>query len=557
MNYVKEFHINGVDTRQVPCIELHGKPNAATEGCVGVLGIDVDSPLHDVYKCVAVNGSIYTWELLSSGLSIMSSTISGGGVESVEFPYADLRTPAMYVVKIGDLILDKEGYLYQISSLNSTYCMANYCGTQIAQYGKSAYDLAKKNGYEGTEEEWLMSLEGEPGAYLGTEEPTDPDIMVWVDPSGEAVDVKSAYEYAQEAGYTGTKEEFAERLANIGANGTNGKDGFSPTISVSTITGGHRVTITDKNETKTVDVMDGKTPYIQNGYWYIDGVNTNVKAQGADGKDAELAQALGDSEDKAISQKVVTSHLTDHEKRIGSIEQELNFVSFVTDDSVAYAKSVPDNALTFAEVNKIGGMTYKDGDILRSAPVTEVESVGAYLHYTSPIPEAVKAIDGYGWGINESVYNYVDYENRQFVKRVGKLVFNGTEQLYKTSAGTFYLGHDKSGISAKSGVGLCSHLKYATSGDNCFYVGGAGIAIYKNDCATADDFKAYLAEQYANGTPVTIYYELAEPIITDISDILPDDNYIEVEGGGTVTMVNEHQLAVPSEITYQVKRVMV
>ena len=28
------------------------------------------------------------------------------------------------------------------------------------------------------------------------------------------------------------------------------------------------------------DGADGKTPYIQNGYWYIDGVNTNVKAQG-------------------------------------------------------------------------------------------------------------------------------------------------------------------------------------------------------------------------------------------------------------------------------------
>ena len=26
-----------------------------------------------------------------------------------------------------------------------------------------------------------------------------------------------------------------------------------------------------------------KTPYIQDGYWYIDGVNTNVKAEGKDG----------------------------------------------------------------------------------------------------------------------------------------------------------------------------------------------------------------------------------------------------------------------------------
>ena len=42
-----------------------------------------------------------------------------------------------------------------------------------------------------------------------------------------------------------------------GTDGTDGTDGVSPTISVSNITGGHRITITDKNGTKTVDVMDG------------------------------------------------------------------------------------------------------------------------------------------------------------------------------------------------------------------------------------------------------------------------------------------------------------
>ena len=163
MHYVKQFDINGVATKQVTCIELHGKPNAATEGCVGVLGIDVDSPLHDVYKCVAVNGSIYSWELLSSGLSIMSSKDTGGGNESYNFPYANLRTPAMYVVKIGDLILDKEGYLYQIDALDTTYCVAKYCGTQVVAYGMSAYALAVENGFEGTLEDWFESLRGERG----------------------------------------------------------------------------------------------------------------------------------------------------------------------------------------------------------------------------------------------------------------------------------------------------------------------------------------------------------------------------------------------------------
>ena len=131
MHYVQHFKINGVDTKQVACIELQGKPNAATEGCVGLLAIDVTSPLHEVYKCIAKNGNIYTWELLSSGTCIMSSTITGEGEEIAEFPYDKLKTVANYVVKVGDVIIDKEGFLYQVESINYTSCMARYNGTQI------------------------------------------------------------------------------------------------------------------------------------------------------------------------------------------------------------------------------------------------------------------------------------------------------------------------------------------------------------------------------------------------------------------------------------------
>ena len=41
-------------------------------------------------------------------------------------------------------------------------------------------------------------------------------------------------------------------------NGVNGEPGVSPTLAVSSITGGHRITITDKHGTQTVDVMDGE-----------------------------------------------------------------------------------------------------------------------------------------------------------------------------------------------------------------------------------------------------------------------------------------------------------
>lgn len=43
-----------------------------------------------------------------------------------------------------------------------------------------------------------------------------------------------------------------------GEPGVPGEDGFSPTASVATIAGGHRVTITDVNGSKSFDVMDGK-----------------------------------------------------------------------------------------------------------------------------------------------------------------------------------------------------------------------------------------------------------------------------------------------------------
>ena len=163
MHYVKYFNINGVATKQVACIELQGKPNTATEGSVGLLGIDMSSPLHEIYKCVAVNGSIYTWELFSSGLSIVSATISGNGEESVQFPYDNLKTPITYVVKPGDLIIDANGYLYQIESLGAIACNATYCGTQVVAYGKSAYDLAVQEGFKGSLKDWLATNKGEPG----------------------------------------------------------------------------------------------------------------------------------------------------------------------------------------------------------------------------------------------------------------------------------------------------------------------------------------------------------------------------------------------------------
>lgn len=63
--------------------------------------------------------------------------------------------------------------------------------------GKSAYELAKERGFDGSEEEWLISLVGDNG--------------------------KSAYELAREGGFAGTQEDWLRSL--IGAPGAAGAAG--------------------------------------------------------------------------------------------------------------------------------------------------------------------------------------------------------------------------------------------------------------------------------------------------------------------------------------------
>lgn len=58
-------------------------------------------------------------------------------------------------------------------------------------------------------------------------------------------------------------------LTGGGGSGT-GSDGYSPTVQISTITGGHKVTITDVNGSKSFNVMNGTngtTPVKGTHYW--------------------------------------------------------------------------------------------------------------------------------------------------------------------------------------------------------------------------------------------------------------------------------------------------
>lgn len=117
MNFVKNLNAFGVDGKEVPCVTGQGVPTFDTPGEVGLLYLDEDTG--KMYKCIAVNGTKYTWVL-------------------------------------GD--------------------------------GKNAYEYAKEAGYTGTEEEWAAMI-ASGGVHTGDEPPADKNIKLWVDTSEKAAEL--------------------------------------------------------------------------------------------------------------------------------------------------------------------------------------------------------------------------------------------------------------------------------------------------------------------------------------------------------------------------------
>lgn len=77
--------------------------------------------------------------------------------------------------------------------------------------------------------------------------------------------------------------------------------------------------------------------------------------------------------------------------------------------------------------------------------------------------------------------------------------------------------------------------------------------IYVNDTSYTD---ATAFKQAMQG--VMLYYELETPIVTDISDLIPDDflRNVEVEAGGSITFRSSndsYRIPVPNEEEYIVK----
>lgn len=115
------------------------------------------------------------------------------------------------------------------------------------------------------------------------------------------------------------------------------------------------------------------------------------------------------------------------------------------------------------------------------------------------------------------VCDEVDFGSGEYVQRIKTKVFNGTESFYRV--GTKQFSHQISDCIVsdyKIDDALCSHLDYLASSydshKNGFVIRNATLILRLIDLTedTVASGKAFIAEQYENGTPVTLQYILAE-----------------------------------------------
>lgn len=130
------------------------------------------------------------------------------------------------------------------------------------RYYLTAYQIAVKLGFVGSEEEWIASLKGDDGEIGAGLEITDQVLTEEELPvlTNSMSDIGKAYLVGEGVDallyiWNGTDWFYKQHLGTVGPPGA---DGVSPTIAVTEITGGHRLTITDKTGTKSVDIMDGE-----------------------------------------------------------------------------------------------------------------------------------------------------------------------------------------------------------------------------------------------------------------------------------------------------------
>lgn len=149
----------------------------------------------------------------------------------------------------------------------------------------------------------------------------------------------------------------------------------------------------------------------------------------------------------------------------------------------------------------------------------------------------------------------------QSTRRIKKLVLTGEENwhmsIYYNGSAFVYL-YDITPNAVPSSPIVCTHVDQQSGeyhyGQGRIDANSLSLWLF-NSSVTLADFKAFLAQQYANGTPVTVWYVLAEPETAVVNEpLMKIGDYVDsVSGTGLATSGTAQEFDVgttlkPSEV---------
>lgn len=199
--------------------------------------------------------------------------------------------------------------------------------------------------------------------------------------------------------------------------------------------------------------------------------------------------------------------------------------------------AVPENAYPYARLMSVEGGSYSEGNRLLPSGFS-VSSAGQ----TVDIPDAIKALPDYGHGAGEGYNNTVDFIKKKYIRKCQVVEVKNPFSYYDS----LFIGSLRIDIpencydewlSAIQTV-KCSHSGLTFRFVDVILTNGQieGALVVKVDgvVPTEEEFNAFLSEQKAAGTPVTVAYGIPDTIETDISDIIDGDIRFSAEPGGEI-----------------------
>lgn len=148
----------------------------------------------------------------------------------------------------------------------------------------------------------------------------------------------------------------------------------------------------------------------------------------------------------------------------------------------------------------------------------------------------------------------------QSTRKIDKVVFTGEENWGIYNPSDWSLTRFNITLpSATLSLGLCTHYPFILQSGGTtdhFYMNARGdLYIFSTTITSTDDFKTYFQQQYAAGTPVTVWYVLATPQTATVNEpLMKIGNYADTLTTSIPCTAGENSFDVdttvqPSEVT--------